>query len=48
VEAALVGVAQLACELGDSLEALDVNPLICDANAAVAVDVLVEPSLRSR
>ena len=48
VEAALVGLAQLASELGDSLEALDVNPLICDAKAAVAVDVLVEPSLRSR
>jgi acyl-CoA synthetase (NDP forming) len=45
VEAALVGLGQLAYELGDSIEALDVNPLICDAKAAVAVDVLVEPAL---
>jgi acetate---CoA ligase (ADP-forming) len=38
---AVVGVGQLAWELGDSVEELDVNPLICNADAAVAVDSLV-------
>jgi acetate---CoA ligase (ADP-forming) len=41
---ALVGVAQLAFELGDRIDALDVNPLICDAKSAVAVDVLLVPA----
>ena len=41
VERAVVAVGQLALELGDSLEALDVNPLICGETDAVAVDCLV-------
>ena len=41
--AAIVAIGQLASELGDSLEALDVNPLICSADGAVAVDALVVP-----
>jgi acyl-CoA synthetase (NDP forming) len=41
---AWVGVAELACELGGLVEALDVNPLICDEKGAVAVDVLVVPA----
>jgi acetate---CoA ligase (ADP-forming) len=48
VVAALVGVAQLAFELGDRIKALDVNPLICDAKDAVAVDVLLIPELSGR
>jgi hypothetical protein len=41
--AAVVAIGQLAVELGDSLEALDVNPLICSPGGAVAVDALVVP-----
>jgi len=37
---AVTGVSDLACELGGELEALDVNPLICGPNGAVAVDAL--------
>ncbi len=43
VVAAVVGVSQLAAELGDRLEALDVNPLIVGPRGAVAVDALVLP-----
>ena len=39
----VLGVAQLAVELGDRLEALDVNPLIVTADGAVAVDAFVLP-----
>jgi len=39
----VLGVAQLAVELGDRLEALDVNPLIVTSDGAVAVDALVLP-----
>jgi acyl-CoA synthetase (NDP forming) len=39
---ALVALGQLALELGDDLEALDVNPLICGPAGAVAVDALVQ------
>jgi len=42
VDAALA-VSQLAVELGDHLEALDVNPLIATASGAVAVDALLLP-----
>lgn len=38
---AVVAVSQLAVELGDCMLALDVNPLICSATGAVAVDALV-------
>ena len=37
---AIAGLSQLACELGDLLDALDINPLICGPAGAVAADVL--------
>jgi acyl-CoA synthetase (NDP forming) len=37
---AITGLSALACDLGDELEALDVNPLICGPAGAVAVDAL--------
>ena len=40
VTCAITGLSQLACELGDDLAALDVNPLICGPDAALAVDAL--------
>jgi acetate---CoA ligase (ADP-forming) len=43
VLAAITGLSQIACELGDVLEALDVNPLICGPDGAVAVDALAVP-----
>ncbi|MDX6334572.1 MAG: hypothetical protein QOG05_1912 [Streptosporangiaceae bacterium] len=43
VTAAITGLSQLASELGDVLEALDINPLICGPGDAVAVDALVIP-----
>ena len=41
--AAITGLSQLATELGDVLEALDINPLICGPDRAVAVDALLIP-----
>jgi acyl-CoA synthetase (NDP forming) len=43
VAASITGLSQLAVELGDELEALDVNPLICGPDGAVAVDALAIP-----
>jgi acyl-CoA synthetase (NDP forming) len=43
---ALVAIGQLAIELVDMLDALDVNPLLCSAEGAVAVDALVIPMPR--
>ncbi|MGZ4473860.1 MAG: acetate--CoA ligase family protein [Nocardioidaceae bacterium] len=43
VVAAITGVGRLAHELGDRLDALDVNPLVCTPNGAVAVDALLLP-----
>jgi acetate---CoA ligase (ADP-forming) len=40
---AITGLSQLAAELGEDLDALDVNPLICGPDAAVAVDALAIP-----
>jgi acetate---CoA ligase (ADP-forming) len=40
VAAAITAVSQIAIELGDVLEALDINPLICGPGGAVAVDAL--------
>ncbi len=40
VIAAISGLSQLAVELGDQLEALDINPLICGSHGAIAVDAL--------
>jgi len=41
VTRAIVGVAELARELGEHIAALDINPLICSPDGAVAVDALV-------
>jgi acetate---CoA ligase (ADP-forming) len=41
---AIAGLSRLACDLGDALEALDVNPLICGPGGAIAADVLVVPA----
>jgi acetate---CoA ligase (ADP-forming) len=38
---AIVGVGRLAAELGDRLDALDINPLMVSGAGAVAVDALV-------
>jgi acyl-CoA synthetase (NDP forming) len=38
---AIAAVSTIACELGDDLAALDINPLICGPAGAIAVDALV-------
>ena len=43
VARAVAGLSQLALDLGDQLEALDINPLICGPDGAIAVDVLAIP-----
>jgi acyl-CoA synthetase (NDP forming) len=40
---AIAGLSRLACDLGDALEALDINPLICGPTGAVTVDALLIP-----
>lgn len=40
---ALVGLSWLALDLGEHLEALDANPVICGPDGCVAVDALVIP-----
>jgi acyl-CoA synthetase (NDP forming) len=40
---AITGLSRLACDLGDALEALDINPLICGPAGPVAVDALLIP-----
>jgi hypothetical protein len=40
---AIVSLSWLATDLGDHLEALDANPVICSPNGCVAVDALVIP-----
>ncbi len=45
VAAAVGAVSQIAVELGDALDALDINPLICGPDGAVAVDALAIPRL---
>jgi len=42
---AITGLSRLACDLGDTLEALDINPLICTPSGAIAVDALLIPRL---
>jgi acetate---CoA ligase (ADP-forming) len=42
--AAVHAVSQLAVELGDRIEGLDVNPVIVGPDGAIAVDALVIPS----
>jgi acetate---CoA ligase (ADP-forming) len=41
---AIHGLSDLAIELGDQLDALDINPLICGPAGAVAVDALAIPT----
>jgi acyl-CoA synthetase (NDP forming) len=38
---AIAAVSTIACELGDGLAALDINPLICGPAGAIAVDALM-------
>ena len=40
---AIAGLSHLACDLGDTLEALDINPLICAPTGPLAVDALLIP-----
>jgi acetate---CoA ligase (ADP-forming) len=40
IAGAITGLSRLACDLGDLLDALDINPLICGPAGAVAADVL--------
>ena len=40
---AITGLSRLACDLGDALEALDINPLICAPTGSLAVDALLIP-----
>ncbi len=47
VIAAITGLSALATDLGDQLEALDVNPLICTPTGAIAVDALAIPRTAS-
>jgi acetate---CoA ligase (ADP-forming) len=42
VAAAVASLSQLVTEVGDLLEAIEINPLICNENGAVAVDVHIE------
>jgi len=41
---AIAGLSRLACDLGDAITALDINPLICAPGGALATDVLVVPA----
>ncbi|HEX9034980.1 MAG TPA: acetate--CoA ligase family protein, partial [Streptosporangiaceae bacterium] len=41
VTRAITGLAELAGELGEDIDALDINPLVCGPHGAVAVDALV-------
>jgi acyl-CoA synthetase (NDP forming) len=43
VAAAITGLSRLVMELGDVIEALDINPLICGPDRAMAVDALLIP-----
>ena len=40
---AITGLSRLAGDLGDALEALDINPLICAPTGAIAADALLIP-----
>ena len=42
---AIAALSRLACDLGDYVEALDINPLICSSAGALAVDALLIPRL---
>jgi acyl-CoA synthetase (NDP forming) len=47
IAAAITAFSRLVADLGDVLEAVEVNPLICSASGAVAVDVHLEPRAHS-
>jgi acyl-CoA synthetase (NDP forming) len=40
----VVGMSHLAVELNEAIEAVELNPVVCSASGAVAVDVVVESS----
>jgi acyl-CoA synthetase (NDP forming) len=44
IAGAIESLSRLALDLGDSIEALDINPLICGPNGALAVDALLIPA----
>jgi succinyl-CoA synthetase beta subunit len=43
VVTAIVNFSQLLAELADDLDAIEINPLVCSASGAVAVDLHLEP-----
>jgi acyl-CoA synthetase (NDP forming) len=43
VAAVIAAVSVIACELGDGLAGLDINPLVCGPGGAVAADALLVP-----
>jgi hypothetical protein len=45
VARSIVALSHLAAELGDVLDALDINPLRCGAESCIALDALVLPRL---
>ena len=49
IAATIAGLSELAADLGELLDALDINPLICGPSGAVAADVLavIRPGCRS-
>ncbi len=40
---AITGLAELASEFGQHIDALDINPLICGPDGAIAADALIIP-----
>jgi acyl-CoA synthetase (NDP forming) len=42
IAGAVTALSRLACDLGDAVAALDINPLICTPDGVIAVDVLVQ------
>jgi hypothetical protein len=40
----MVGLSNLACDLGDLIGVMDVNPLMAGPDGAVAVDAVVVPA----
>ncbi len=46
VARAVAGLSDLAADLGDEIDALDINPLICGPDGAIAVDALAIPRAR--
>ena len=44
IAGAITGLSRLACDLGDALDALDINPLICGPSGAIAADALLIPA----